>query len=156
VVASLKHAVLTDLTRLAVLAKKHAQRIVYVLVPSPPVLKVAPAVEESIEVVIVPVLEDPDAGSEVVAFFRGLAKGKFKAEPIFFQAQGDLVVDIHRGWSNVGSGLEVDQLYALMFRIRDGKIVEAQNFLTDMYSSDAFYWAHYPLKKLPGRLADER
>ena len=92
---------------------------------------------------------------EVIAFFRGLAKGKFKAEPIFFQAQGDLVVDVHRGWSNVGSGPEVDQLYALMFRIRDGKIVEAQNFLTDMSESDTFFWAHYQLKPLPYRLGPE-
>lgn len=91
---------------------------------------------------------------EVIAFFRGLAKGKFKAEPLFFKAQGDLVVDVHRGWSNVGIGPEVDQLYALMFRMRGGKIVEAQNFLTDMYASDAFFWAQYPLKPLPERLAD--
>ena len=89
---------------------------------------------------------------EVIAFFRGLAKGKFGAEPIFFQAQGDMVVDIHRGFSNVGSGPEVDQLYALMFRIKDGKIIEAQNFLTDMYESDRFFWAHFPLKQLPDRL----
>lgn len=89
---------------------------------------------------------------EVISFFDGLAKGRFQAEPVFFQAEGDLVVDIHRGWSNVGTGPEVDQLYALMFRIRDGKIVEAQNFLTDMYASDAFFWAHYPLKPLPERL----
>lgn len=91
---------------------------------------------------------------EVVAFFAGLAKGRFQAEPIFFQAEGDLVVDIHRGWSNVGSSTEIDQLYALMFRIEDGKIVEATNFLTDMHQSDAFYWAHYPLKPLPERLAE--
>ncbi|WP_082118348.1 nuclear transport factor 2 family protein [Rhizobium sp. LC145] len=91
---------------------------------------------------------------EVVAFFAGLAKGRFKAEPTFFQAQDDLVVDIHRGWSNVGSGPEIDQLYALMFRIEDGKIVEATNFLTDMHQSDAFYWAHYPLNPLPQRLAE--
>lgn len=91
---------------------------------------------------------------EVIAFFRGLAKGKFKAEPLFFKAQGDLVVDVHRGWSNVGIGPEVDQLYALMFRMRGGKIVEAQNFLTDMYASDTFFWAQYPLKPLPERLAD--
>ncbi len=89
---------------------------------------------------------------EVVAFFAQLAKGQFQAEPIFFQAEGDLVVDIHRGWSNMGSGAEVDQLYALMFRIRDGKIVEAQNFLTDMYSSDAFFWEQFPLKPIPERL----
>ncbi|RWB34995.1 nuclear transport factor 2 family protein [Mesorhizobium sp.] len=103
-----------------------------------------------------PLAGDKRGPEEVVAFFRGLADGKFRAEPIFFQAQGDLVVDIHRGWSNVGSGPEIDQLYALMFRIKDGKIAEAQNFLTDMYQSDAFYWTHYPLKPLPGRLAADR
>lgn len=92
---------------------------------------------------------------EVVAFFAALAKGRFRAEPVFFQAEGDLVVDVHRGWSNVGRGPEVDQLYALMFRIEDGRIVEATNFLTDMYQSDAFFWANYPLKPLPQRLADE-
>lgn len=54
----------------------------------------------------------------------------------------------------MGSGPEIDQLYALMFRIRDGKIVEAQNLLTDMYQSDAFYWAHHRLKPLPAPLAD--
>ncbi|WP_309085433.1 nuclear transport factor 2 family protein [Chelativorans sp.] len=91
---------------------------------------------------------------EVVAFFRELAKGGFKAEPIFFQADGDLVVDIHRGWSNMGEGPQIDQLYALMFRIENGLIVEATNFLTDMHQSDAFFWANYPLKPLPGRLAE--
>ena len=89
----------------------------------------------------------------MVAFFRALAEGNFRAQPIFLQAQDGLVVDIHRGWSNVGAGPEIDQLYALMFRIRDDKIVEAQNLLTAMYQSDAFYWAHHRLKPVPARLA---
>lgn len=101
-----------------------------------------------------PLAGDKNGPDEVVAFFRRLAEGNFRAQPIFLQAQDDLVVDIHRGWSNVGSGPEIDQLYALMFRIRDGKIVEAQNLLTDMYQSDAFYWAHHRLKPLPAPLAD--
>lgn len=101
-----------------------------------------------------PLAGEKRGADEVVSFFAGLAKSRFKAEPIFFQAQDDLVVDIHRGWSNVGNGPEIDQLYALMFRIEDGKIVEATNFLTDMHQSDAFYWAHYPLKPLPQRLAE--
>ncbi len=100
-----------------------------------------------------PLAGDKRGRDEVIAFFQGLARGRFKAEPVFFQAQGDLVVDIHRGWSTVGQGPEIDQLYALMFRIRDGRIVEATNFLTDMHQSDAFFWAHYPLKPLPERLA---
>lgn len=101
-----------------------------------------------------PMAGDKRGPDEVIAFFDGLAAGNFGAEPIFFQAQDDLVVDIHRGFSQVGEAPEVDQLYALMFRIEDGLIVEAQNFLTDMYESDAFFWAHFPLKPLPDRLAE--
>jgi ketosteroid isomerase-like protein len=91
---------------------------------------------------------------EVIAFFSELARGDFQAEPILFQAQGDRVVDVHRGWSNVGSPPEIDQLYALLFRIRDGKIIEAQNFVSDPAQSDNFYWKHFPLAPLPGRLAE--
>lgn len=101
-----------------------------------------------------PMAGDKEGPDEVIAFFTGLARGNFGAEPIFFQAQGNMVVDIHRGFSGVGEGPEVDQLYALMFRIEDGLIIEAQNFLTDMYESDRFFWAHYPLKPLPERLAE--
>lgn len=101
-----------------------------------------------------PMAGDKEGPDEVIAFFRGLARGNFGAEPMFFQAQGDMVVDIHRGFSQVGEEPEVDQLYALMFRIEDGQIIEAQNFLTDMYESDRFFWAHYPLKPLPDRLAE--
>lgn len=91
---------------------------------------------------------------EVAAFFTQLGKGKFKAEPIFFQAQGDYVVDIHRGWSNVeDKGSQVDQLYTLLFTVKNGKVVEAQNFVTDQYQADAFFWRVYPLKPLPARLA---
>ncbi|MEE4537153.1 MAG: nuclear transport factor 2 family protein [Erythrobacter sp.] len=101
-----------------------------------------------------PMAGDKEGPDEVIAFFTGLARGNFGAEPMFFQAQGDMVVDIHRGFSQVGAEPEVDQLYALMFRIEDGQIIEAQNFLTDMYESDRFFWAHYPLKPLPNRLAE--
>lgn len=91
---------------------------------------------------------------EVIAFFTQLAKGNFRADPIFFQAQGDYVVDIHRGWSNVeDGGTQVDQLFTLMFKIENGKIVEAQNFLTDQHQADAFFWRVYALKPLPDRLA---
>jgi hypothetical protein len=90
---------------------------------------------------------------EVVAFFTQLAKAKFKADPIFFQAQGNYVVDIHRGWSNIADGSsQVDQLFALMFKIENGKITEAQNFLTDQHQADAFFWRVFPLKPLPDRL----
>ena len=100
-----------------------------------------------------PLAGEKRGADEVLAFFAQLAKAKFKAEPIFFQAQGDYVVDIHRGWSNVEDGKPgADQLFALMFKIKDGKIVEAQNFLTDQHQADAFFWRVFPLKPLPERL----
>lgn len=100
-----------------------------------------------------PLAGEKKGPDEVLAFFIQLAKGKFKAEPIFFQAQGDYVVDIHRGWSNLEDGQPgVDQLFTLMFKIKNGKIVEAQNFLTDQHQADAFFWRVYPLKPLPERL----
>ncbi len=100
-----------------------------------------------------PLAGEKHGAQEVLAFFAQLAKAKFKAEPIFFQAQGDYVVDIHRGWSNVDDGQPgVDQFFVLMFKIQNGKIVEAQNFLSDQHQADAFFWRVYPLKPLPDRL----
>lgn len=101
-----------------------------------------------------PLAGEKQGPDEVAAFFTQLGKGNFRADPIFFQAQGDYVVDIHRGWSNVeDSATQVDQLFTLMFKIENGKIVEAQNFLSDQYQADEFFWRVYPLKPLPERLA---
>jgi uncharacterized protein len=101
-----------------------------------------------------PLAGEKQGADEVAAFFTQLGKGNFKADPIFFQAQGDYVVDIHRGWSNVeDGGTQVDQLFTLMFKIENGKIVEAQNFLSNQHQADEFFWRVYPLKPLPDRLA---
>ena len=101
-----------------------------------------------------PLAGEKRGADEVIAFFTQLAKGKFKADPLFFQAQGNYVVDIHRGWSNIADrGPQVDQLFALMFKIENGKITEAQNFLSDQHQADAFFWQVFPLKPLPNRLA---
>ncbi|WP_228021232.1 nuclear transport factor 2 family protein [Vasconcelosia minhoensis] len=101
-----------------------------------------------------PLAGEKQGPDEVAAFFTQLDKGNFQADPIFFQSQGDYVVDIHRGWSNVeDGGAQVDQLFTLMFKIENGKIVEAQNFLSDQHQADDFFWRVYPLKPLPERLA---
>jgi ketosteroid isomerase-like protein len=88
---------------------------------------------------------------EVVAFFAQLGRAGFKAQTIFLEANDEWVVDLHRGWSEAGPGL--DQMWALAFRIRDGKIAEAVNYPGDQHAADAFFWAVYPLKPLPERLA---
>lgn len=88
---------------------------------------------------------------EVLAFFGALAVAGFRAEPMFLAADGDWVVDLHRGWSTSPTGLDI--LWALAFRVADGRIVEAINFAADQHSADAYFWQNFPLVPLPGRLA---
>jgi ketosteroid isomerase-like protein len=88
---------------------------------------------------------------EVIAFFAQLGRAGFRAQTLFLEANDEWVVDLHRGWSETGPGL--DQTWALAFRIRDGKIAEAVNYPGDQHAADAFFWAVYRLKPLPDRLA---
>ncbi|WP_157357289.1 nuclear transport factor 2 family protein [Amycolatopsis nigrescens] len=89
--------------------------------------------------------------AEVLAFFRELGRAGFRAETFFLAADGDWVVDLHRGWSTTPAGLDIT--WALAFRITGRKIVEAVNFAADQHAADAFFWQHYPLAPLPDRLA---
>lgn len=88
--------------------------------------------------------------SEVLAFFAQLAKSGFRAEILFLAADGEWVVDLHRGWSTTPAGLDIT--WALAYRIRDRKIVEAVNFAADQHAADAFFWRQYPLAPIPQRL----
>lgn len=89
---------------------------------------------------------------EVLAFFAQLGVAKFKAEPIYFGADENHVVDIHRGWSNAEGKINVDTTWALVYRIVDGKIVEATNLSADQDSANAFFWSQYQLAPVPERL----
>ncbi|MFD1148523.1 nuclear transport factor 2 family protein [Saccharothrix hoggarensis] len=90
---------------------------------------------------------------EVVAFFGELAKAGFKAEPIFLAADGDWVVDLHRGWSTNPEGLDIT--WALAFRVADGRIAEAINFAADQHAADAYFWRKYELAAVPDRLKQD-
>lgn len=89
---------------------------------------------------------------QVFAFFQQLAKAKFKADVLFLGGNDSYVVDVHRGYSNLERN-NIDILWALLFRIENGRIVEATNFPGDQHAADAFYSRVYPLKPLPDRLA---
>lgn len=91
--------------------------------------------------------------AEVSAFFLELGKAGFKAEPLFFGADGDYVADVHRGWSNVENAPNVDTMWALVFKVVDGKIAEATNLSADQDAANAFFWSAYRLKPIPDRLA---
>jgi len=89
---------------------------------------------------------------EVLAFFQQLGLAKFRAEVLFLGGNDSYVVDVHRGWSNMERD-NIDQLWALLFKIEGDRIVEAVNFPGDQHAADAFFWKVYPLKPLPERLA---
>jgi len=91
---------------------------------------------------------------EVLAFFAQLGAANFQADPIYFGADETYVVDIHRGWSNAEGKPNIDTTWALVYRIEDGKIVEATNLSGDQDAANTFFWSQYQLKPVPDRLAE--
>lgn len=92
---------------------------------------------------------------EVLAFFAQLGVAGFQADPIYFGADDTHVVDIHRGWSNADHKPNVDTTWALVYRIENGKIVEATNLSADQDAANTFFWSQYQLAPVPERLANE-
>ncbi len=92
---------------------------------------------------------------EVLAFFAQLGAAGFQADPIYFGADETHVVDIHRGWSNAEGQPNVDTIWALVYRIENGKIVEATNLSADQDAANTFFWSQYTLAPVPERLANE-
>ncbi|WP_414941731.1 nuclear transport factor 2 family protein [Amycolatopsis sp. cmx-11-51] len=90
---------------------------------------------------------------EVIAFFEQLGRSGFRAEILYLAADGDWVVDLHRGWSTTPAGLDIT--WALAYRIRDRKIAEAVNFAGDQHAADQYFWRHYPLARIPDRLEQD-
>lgn len=88
---------------------------------------------------------------EVLAFFDQLAKAGFQAQPFVVAEEGDYVIDHHRGWSTVGSGLDI--IWCLVFRFEAGKIKEVTNFCADQHKADLFFYEIYKLRPIPDRLA---
>lgn len=81
----------------------------------------------------------------VLRYFARLAKAAFQTEVQFRGADGDLVVQMHRGWSGGGDqGPAIDQLWILICRIRDGKITAAWSVPSDQHAANAFFQALYP------------
>lgn len=99
-----------------------------------------------------PLAGTKQGADEVFAFFEQLNKANFKAEVLFLGGNDNYVVDVHRGWSNLADGKNIDQLWALLFEIEGDRITSAVNFAGDQHAADAFFWSVYNLKPLPERL----
>ena len=76
---------------------------------------------------------------EVLAYFRQLNKGAFKAEPIVMGVNDHFVIDCHRNWSNLDSGENLKSMSCLLWRIEGNKVVEVFNFPEDQQKVDAFF-----------------
>ncbi|MFE0105129.1 nuclear transport factor 2 family protein [Streptomyces sp. NPDC059009] len=90
---------------------------------------------------------------DVIAFFDKLGESNFKAETIYLGADETYVVDVHRGWSDRGDGNDLDQSWVLVWRIENGRVVEARDYAEDQASADTFFYRAYPLAPVTRRLA---
>lgn len=96
------------------------------------------------------------SAEEVIAFLSQLGKSSFKSDPIILGVNDDYVIDCHRGWSNREDGNNVDMLWCLLWKIKDGKIVEVVNFAADQHEADRFFNKVYKLKPIQERMADSK
>lgn len=92
---------------------------------------------------------------EVIAFFEEAGKTGFKSESIYLGADEQYVVDVHRGWTELAGKPNVDTLWTSIYRIENGKIVEATNMSADQDAANFFFWSAFRLKPLPDRLDTE-
>ena len=89
---------------------------------------------------------------EIVAYFRQLQKAGFKAELLYLSGNDRYVVDVHRGWGSFGDN-KVDMNWVLFYEVRDGKIVNVQNFAGNQHEVDLFFSRTWQLKPIPERVA---
>lgn len=90
---------------------------------------------------------------EIAAYFAQLPKANFQAEPLVIAAEGDYVIDVHRGWGSYQDAT-LDMHWVLVFRIEDGRIKEVENYAADQHAADLFFtrvWGE-DLKPVPDRL----
>jgi uncharacterized protein len=90
---------------------------------------------------------------EILAYFGELPRANFQAEPIVIAAQGDYVIDVHRGWA-AHDDASLDMQWVLVYRIAAGRIQEVINFAADQHAADLFFWEVWgdDLRPLPERL----
>jgi uncharacterized protein len=90
---------------------------------------------------------------EIVTYFAELPRASFQAEPIVIAAEGDYVVDVHRGWAAYEEA-SLDMHWVLVYRIEHGRIKQVENFAADQHAADAFFWRVWS-DKGPSRLVEE-
>ena len=90
---------------------------------------------------------------EIAAYFAQLPRASFQAAPLVIAAEGDYVVDVHRGWASYEEA-NLDMHWVLVYRIENGRIKEVENYAADQHAADLFFtrvWGER-LKPIPDRL----
>lgn len=81
--------------------------------------------------------------TEVLAFFKQLNKGLFKAVSIVLGVNDSFVIDCHRNWSNIEGEENLDAMSCLLWKIENNKIIEVYNFPEDQHKVDSFFTKLY-------------
>jgi uncharacterized protein len=79
------------------------------------------------------------SAGEVAALFADLGRVGFTVDMLFLAADGDRVVEVHRGRTERGDGSDVDLVWAMLFTVHNGRIAAAQGFVSDQAVADAFF-----------------
>lgn len=94
-----------------------------------------------------------NGAEEVIAFFQELNRAGVQVEVInLAQFTEDTVVEVHRGRGTAGTAV-LDAQNCTHYRIREGRIVEVQVYLSDQYGADNFFSQAFTLAPIPDRLA---
>ena len=72
---------------------------------------------------------------ETMYFFTQLTKAQFKADVHALVGNDEYAIDSHRGWGSYG-GHSLDIEWVIVWRVREGKIVEGTDFAFDQEDAD--------------------
>jgi uncharacterized protein len=85
-------------------------------------------------------LSGTKAGVEqVLDYFSQLSAYSFAAQPLVMGYNDEYVIDCHLNWSNRPEGENLRSMSCLLWKIRNGKIVQVYNFPQDQHLVDAFF-----------------
>jgi uncharacterized protein len=80
---------------------------------------------------------------EVIAFFdtmgRIMASSGVKAEKFFMEANDNYAVEYQHIWTNRIDGNNLDHRWCVVWRFRNGKIIEGRHLAGDQHEADRFF-----------------
>jgi ketosteroid isomerase-like protein len=80
---------------------------------------------------------------EVLNYFKQLGKANFQASPIVIGANEEYVIDCHQNWSLVEGIENLTSMSCLLWKIKNGQIIEVHNFPENQHKVDSFFQVVY-------------